>query len=114
MAVCTIVRASDRVVESTRHGPEIQKQVILREGVLPNVTQAAIAVLAPHTHTEPHKHDTMYEVYFCLQGSATYMIGGEAVEVHAGDFFWVPPDTIHWQKTREQAHIIFYWGISVD
>lgn len=99
-------------VEPTRHGNP--KQVLLRDGILPAVTQVAVATFPDLIETELHNHPTMYEVYFVLEGSALYTIGDQCYEVSAGDFFIVPPGVTHNQKITVTPHRIFYWGIATD
>jgi mannose-6-phosphate isomerase-like protein (cupin superfamily) len=56
----------------------------------------------------------MYEVYFVLEGRATYRIGDEEFDAGPGDFFFVPPGVTHNQKVTSAPHQIFYWGIATD
>lgn len=98
--------------EPTRHGNP--KQVLLRGGVLPGVTQVAVATFAEPVETDLHTHPTMHEVYFVLEGRATYRIGEERHEVGPGDFFVVPPGAPHNQTVTEAPHRIFYWGVAAD
>jgi quercetin dioxygenase-like cupin family protein len=104
-----VIHGRDCPVEPTRHGNP--KQVLLRGGVLPGVTQVAVASFPEVCETDLHSHPTMYEIYYVLEGGATYRIGNEAVEVGPGDFFVVPPGIIHNQRVTSAPHRIFYWGI---
>lgn len=109
-----LIRAEDRTHEPTRHGTHIPKEVIIRGGILPSVTQVAIATFNEILETELHKHPTMYEVYYILAGRATYTVGNKDYEVRPGDFMFVPPDVLHKQRITEVPHKILYWGIAVD
>ena len=93
--------------ELTRH--VTPKQVIVRGGVLPGVPQVAIAEFAAGQATEPHVHETMYEIYYVLEGQARYYIGGEIVDAEPGDFLVVPPGTVHHQEITSTPHRVFYW-----
>lgn len=105
-----IVKAGECTVEPTRHGA--LKRIILRGGVLPDVTQVAVATFTEQEGVELHVHPTMYEVYFVLEGRAIYTVGGEAHEAAPGDFVIVPPGTPHQQRVVEGPHRVFYWGIA--
>jgi quercetin dioxygenase-like cupin family protein len=105
-----VIRLADCAPEPTAHGNP--KQVLLRGGTLPNVTQVAVATFEGETETELHTHPTMYEVYFVLEGRAVYTIGEEETEVGPGDFFYVPPGVAHRQRVTAGPHRIFYWGIA--
>ncbi len=105
------IPVSAQIEETSRHGT--MKSVILRGGVLPDVTQVAVATLQESDVMEPHQHDTMYEIYYCLEGEATYHVAGEQHPVRPGDFLVVPPGAEHFQQVTKGPHKIFYWGIAV-
>jgi quercetin dioxygenase-like cupin family protein len=105
-----VIRLGECDPEPTRHGNI--KHVLARGGVLPNVTQVAVGVFAELCETDLHSHPTMYEIYFVLEGGATYTIGERCYEVSAGDFIVVPPGVVHKQKVTKAPHRIFYWGIA--
>lgn len=106
-----LVRVSERIEEPSRHGTP--KAVIVRGGVLPNVTQVAVATLQESDLMEPHRHETMYEIYYVLEGEAVYHVAGEDHAVAPGDFLIVPPGAEHFQRVTKGPHKIFYWGIAV-
>jgi mannose-6-phosphate isomerase-like protein (cupin superfamily) len=107
-----LIRGRDRVAEASRHAAP--KQVYLRDGVLPGVTQVAVATLETGFEAELHSHPTMYENYYVLSGRAVYRVGEEEYEVEAGDMVVVPPATPHRQRVIEGPHRIFYWGLAVQ
>ena len=104
------IPVSAQIQETSFHGTP--KAVILRGGVLPNVTQVAVATLHETDVMEPHRHATMYEIYYVLTGEATYYVAGETHQVGPGDFLVVPPGAEHFQKVTKGPHQIFYWGIA--
>jgi quercetin dioxygenase-like cupin family protein len=106
------IRAKDCVEEPTRHGNP--KRVYLRGGVLPDVTQAAVASFDAGFEAELHTHPTMYENYYVLEGRAVYTVGDEEYEVEPGDMVIVPPGTPHRQRVTQAPHRIFYWGIALQ
>ncbi len=98
--------------EPSRHG--IPKQVLLRSGILPGVTQVAVATFSECGEIEPHSHASMYEFFFVLRGRATYRVGEAVLEVGPDDFFFVPPGVTHSLRVTSPPHQIFYWGIATD
>ena len=105
-----VINVAKCAPEPTRQGNP--KQVLLREGVLPGVTQVAVATFPGCIETDLHSHPTMYEIYFVLEGRATYTIGDATHDVGPGDFFFVPPGIRHNQKVTTAPHRIFYWSIA--
>jgi hypothetical protein len=57
-----LIRGRDRITEPSLHGTP--KQVYLRGGVLPAVTQVAVVALAEGFEAELHRHPTMFENYY--------------------------------------------------
>lgn len=96
--------------EPTAHG--FLKRVLVRDGVLPDVTQVAVAGIPADGVVEPHSHATMYEVFFVLEGDAVYVIEGNEHKVEPGDLVVVPPGAIHSVRVGRQPHRVFYWGIA--
>ena len=105
-----IVRSSQRTVEPGAHG--IPKEVILRAGVLPNVTRMAVASLKQGAAVEPHVHPTMYEIYFILEGRAAHRLGATEIDAGPGDFLIVPPATPHSLRVTGGPFRIFYRGLA--
>ena len=105
-----IVKGSERPVEMTAHGTP--KRVLLRGGVLPDVTQVAVASFGEHGEVELHAHPTMYEVYYVLEGEASYYVGEEVYEAGPGDLVVVPPGTAHGLRVTSGPHRVFYWGLA--
>ena len=105
-----VVNLADCPTQPTRHGTP--KQVLLAGGVIPDVTQVAVATFPECVETDLHSHPTMYEIYFVLEGRATYTIGDDIVEVAPGTFLVVPPGVQHNQRVTEAPHRVFYWGVA--
>ncbi|MFO8039702.1 MAG: hypothetical protein R6U67_09655 [Sodalinema sp.] len=56
--------------EGVSHNPNIRKQVMLRKGDLPHLTNFSQARFAPGQVAPGHCHDNMSEVFFVESGSA--------------------------------------------
>lgn len=109
------VPSSGRMFEPTRHGAHIMKEVVVRGGQIPNMTQIAFATLPEGpAEVEPHRHPTMWECYLVVEGTAIYSVDGDEVLMKPGDFLAIPPNTLHNQTVTHAPHRIFYWGIAVS
>ena len=108
-----LIRPADRVPQPSRHAG-ISKEVLIGRGILPNITQIAVSVLETGQATELHSHPTMYEIYFVLEGEATYFIDDREYEVASGDLLIVSPGALHRQTVTRGPHRIMYWGLETE
>ena len=109
-----IIRRSDRQTVPGAHGDHIHKELLLKGGIVPGVTQVAESTVAPASAVETHNHPTMWEFFFVLSGEATYVLDGEEFQVGPGDLFVVPPGRQHSQKTQTDSHTVLHWGLATD
>ncbi len=58
--------------------------------------------IAEGGHTPRHAHDYEHEV-FIVEGGGTVLLGGEERPVRAGDVIYVPADSEHQFKARQNA-----------
>jgi quercetin dioxygenase-like cupin family protein len=105
-----LIRGSEALPERGRHGQV--KQVLLRDGLVPGVTQIATAKL--DTDVESHSHPTMTEIFYVLQGTAEYSVGSDRHLASAGDVVVVPAGLPHSVRVIDAPHRILYWGIAAD
>ena len=109
------IKASARKKGKAAHGKFTIKEIVVSGGSLPGVTQIAVSNLRlGKTDPKPHRHPTMWEIYFILQGEAVYDVGKKKYAVGPGDFLAIPPNTDHNQTVTKAPHVIFYWGIALD
>jgi len=107
-----IIRRSDRQLVPSAHGEHVHKELLLRGGIIPALTQVAESTIGPASAVETHNHPTMWEFFFVLSGEATYVLDGEEFQVGPGDLFVVPPGRQHSQKTQSDSHTVLYWGVA--
>ena len=72
-----IIRRSDRQPVPSAHGEHVHKELLLRGGIIPALTQVAESTIGPASAVETHNHPTMWEFFFVLSGEATYVLDGE-------------------------------------
>ncbi len=109
------IRAADRKIGKAAHGKFTIKETILGGGRIPYITQIAVSTLRlGKTEPKPHRHPTMWEIYFVLKGKATHQVGKKKYKVAPGDFLAVPPNMSHNQIVTKAPHVVYYFGIATD
>lgn len=99
-------------MEGVSHDPQIRKQVLLRAGEVPNLTQFAQARLAPGERTQPHAHADMYEVFWVEAGSGTLLVDGAPHSLGPGACAVVEPGETHeWIGTGPEELVLTYFGL---
>jgi quercetin dioxygenase-like cupin family protein len=99
--------------ESVSHDPGIRKQVMLKKGELPHLTQFAQARLAPGQVAGTHAHADMYEVFFVESGVGRMTIDGRAHHLEVGSCVAVEPGEVHELENVGSAELVVtYFGIA--
>lgn len=101
-------------VEAVSHNPAIQKQVMLRRGELPHLTNFSQARFAPGQVATAHAHADMVEVFFVESGQGTLYVNdqpqpllpGICVVVELGETHEVVNDS-------DDELVLTYFGLSV-
>jgi mannose-6-phosphate isomerase-like protein (cupin superfamily) len=96
----------------TAHGSGLKNVFVEKQDVLSNLTQAAIGTITNLDFIEPHKHPTMEEYYFILDGEVTFTINDEICDCKKNTFVLVPNNIMHSLKTNDFV-IFLYWGVSI-
>lgn len=60
--------------------------------------QRALRISEPHYHPAPD-----LEYYLILEGAMRLHVGSQVVELHAGDGYLIPPETVHYSEPNEQC-----------
>jgi quercetin dioxygenase-like cupin family protein len=103
------------VWEGVTHNPDIKKKVFVKNGEIPQVTIFGEAVFKPEQFVAPHKHDTMYEVFYILEGEAVFGIDGKEIKLSKGDSVVIEPGEIHSQRNDSKMDVKWiYFGIATD
>ena len=113
------VRGSDLPEVVTAHGPDVpvRKKVFVPRGVIPHIMQLATSVsIGPcDLSVDLHTHNTMWEIWFVLEGHATFHIGDETHPVGPGDLVAAPPNTFHpYRVETDEVLKLFYMGVATD
>ncbi|MEO1402330.1 MAG: cupin domain-containing protein [Cyanobacteria bacterium J06635_1] len=98
--------------EAVSHNPEIRKQVMLRSGMLANLTNFSQARFGPGQVAAAHAHADMYEVFFVESGQGTIHIDGVAHAIAPGTCIAVEPGEVHEvMNTGEEVLVLTYFGL---
>lgn len=109
-----LVSLTDLPIESVSHNSAIAKQVMLRNGDLPHLTNFAQARLAPGQVCPAHAHQDMCEVFFIEAGTGQMAIDGIAHPLAPGTCIAVSPRETHEiANTGLEELVITYFGLQV-
>jgi quercetin dioxygenase-like cupin family protein len=98
--------------EPVSHNPEITKQVMLRRGDLPRLTNFSRSRLLPGQTAGAHAHESMHEVFFVESGAGMMRVDGNEVTLEAGVCVAVEPGESHEiRNTCANDLVLIYFGI---
>jgi mannose-6-phosphate isomerase-like protein (cupin superfamily) len=92
-----IVNRNHSAVIHTLHGSEIRPLI---DRTTSAITQCSLAeeTLLPGQEVTPHRHQTIEEIYYIVEGRGLMTVGDEQREVSAGDAVYIPPHHRHTLK----------------
>lgn len=93
-------------LEPVSHNPEIKKQVIIKKGQIPSITQIARAVFKPNQVAPAHTHQDMYEVFIVEKGSGKAILDGEEIKLGKGMVLTVEQGESHEIINNSQESLI--------
>ena len=101
-------------VEPNVHNPKITKQVLIRNGEIPCLTNLTRAKFPAGEIANAHTHQDMYEIFFIEEGDATVKINGKSIKLGPGDCITVEPGEEHEVSNLSDNEVIMtYLGIQV-
>ncbi|MBD2699635.1 cupin domain-containing protein [Spirosoma sp. BT702] len=92
------------------------KQVFLRNNDTPTkVTQLAFGEFSHSDYCELHKHATMEEFFFFLEGKGIYTVGEELIDLQPGVFVRIAAGILHrLEATSVEPLKYVYFGVATD
>jgi mannose-6-phosphate isomerase-like protein (cupin superfamily) len=106
---------NDLPQESVSHNPEIVKQVMLRSGTIPHLTNFSQARFAPGQQTIAHAHSDMWETYLVEAGEGMMRIDGAEIGLAIGTCVAVEPGEVHEViNTGSTELVLTYFGIQIE
>ena len=99
-------------MESVSHNPAIKKQVMLRMGDLPHVTNFSQARFQSGQVAQAHTHADMHEVFFVEAGEGAIAIDGITHALTPGVCVAVAPyETHEVSNTGDEELVLTYFGL---
>ncbi len=100
--------------EPVSHNSAIQKQVFIKNGSVPHLTQFARSIFAPGQVAPGHSHDDMWEVFQVTAGTLTVELDGTTHVLKAGSTITISPGEIHELSNQGEGELhLTYFGILV-
>ncbi|PPT07058.1 putative conserved protein contains double-stranded beta-helix domain [Geitlerinema sp. FC II] len=100
--------------QGVSHNPNIRKQVMLKSGDLPHLTNFAQARFAPGQVAAAHSHSDMCEVFFVESGSGTIRIDDTPYPLEPGTCIAVEVGEVHEITNTGNAELVLtYFGLQV-
>ncbi len=97
------------------HDKNIMKKVFLEKGYIPQLMMFGSVTLKPGQSVEPHKHDTMFEIFYIVKGKAIFIVDDKKVELKAGDCITIEPGENHPQSNPYNEDVEWLcFGIATD
>ena len=102
-------------IESVSHNAAIKKQVMLRMGELPHLTNFSQARFQPGQVALAHAHNDMHEVFFVEAGAGQIVVDGEAIALTPGVCVAIAPGESHEvSNPGEDELVLTYFGLEAD
>jgi mannose-6-phosphate isomerase-like protein (cupin superfamily) len=106
-----IVNRKDSAVIHTNHGSEIRPLI---DRTTSAITQCSLAeeTLLQGQEVTPHRHQTIEEIYYVVEGCGLMTVGDQQREVSAGDAIFIPRNHRHTLKNTgtEPVKLILVCG----
>ncbi len=107
-----LLNSANVIPVSTSHKSDLLKQVLLKNGEVPHLTQCAIATISLGQVVEKHSHKDMYEIFFVLKGDGKLIVNAEEHRVTKGDSFTIEPNEPHSIiNDSNEDLVLYYFGI---
>lgn len=84
-----------QVERPVSHDPSLSKRVIVPGGVIPSLSNFAIATFTPNTPISGHRHTDLSEVFYIAEGAAVFVVDGRRIVAAVGDCLVVEPGEKH-------------------
>jgi quercetin dioxygenase-like cupin family protein len=101
----SVKHARDVESQNVKTGEKTTIQVLISSQEGPNFAMRRF-VMQPGGGMPAHTNTVEHEQYV-LQGHASIGIGGETIEVHAGDVVFIPGGIVHWYRNIGEENFEF-------
>jgi len=99
-------------VQGVSHNPEIKKQVMISNGVIPKLTNFSQSTLTSGQICHAHIHKDMWEVYLVEDGILTMICNGKTTHHPKGSCVSIEPGEEHAASNQNEGDLVLtYFGI---
>ena len=102
------IRNKEILKEKVNHKNNVVKEVILKNGELPNLLQLARAKLLCGDKIEKHSHESMNEIFYVLSGELFVIENNITTKVSSGDTFVVYAKQYHSIEAIKDTELIYF------
>ena len=100
--------------EPTSHDSGRKKVFVDKNSSKTSLMQFAYGELDPGERIEPHKHPTMEEHFYFIEGKGKYSIGTVTYNIKKGSYISIPADITHSLETIGNDILKFiYFGMAI-
>jgi len=109
-----LIKQDDLSWEIINHGTGQKKVFVGLSDTLTQLTQFAYGELQPGEVCLSHKHPTMEEYFYFLDGKGVYVIDGTEHIIRDDTFLRIPANTFHHLECRGKTSLCFvYFGVAL-
>jgi mannose-6-phosphate isomerase-like protein (cupin superfamily) len=99
--------------EPLSHDSGITKQVFIRNGTIPHLTQIAQTRIPPGTCLTPHAHSDMHEIFIVLNGVGEVRSEAQVLTLRPGICIHIQPTESHtFSNTGTDDLVLLYFGLT--
>lgn len=110
-----LIRLKDLPETGASDNPEVIKKVILSKGLMPGLMMFSRCFFKSGQETFKHKHPTMFETYYVLEGEGIVNINGKDYTMKPDDCIVIEPGEEHFVKNPGPGPLSYlYFGIATD
>lgn len=102
------IRNNEVVKEKVNHTINVIKEVILKNGEVPNLLQLAKTKLLCGDKIEKHAHESMNEIFYVLSGELFVIENKITTKVSSGDTFVVYAKQYHSIEAIKDTELIYF------
>ena len=102
------IRNYEVIKEKVNHKNNVVKEVILKNGEVPNLLQFARTKLSKGVVIEKHLHESMNEIFYVLSGELKVTAEQLTTNVSSGDTFVVYAKQNHSIEAISDSEIIYF------
>lgn len=104
----------EQVAHAAAESGAITKQVMLKMGDIPHLTNFSQARFLPGQVAAGHSHEDMHEVFFVESGQGEILIDGKSYPLTTSVCIAVKPQEFHEvRNTGTEVLVLTYFGIAV-